>query len=48
MVLTEWDSEFHESKTHNSKEGFEFAKQNRFLFQNVSPFPLLALFVKQY
>merc|ERR1712232_193885 len=35
------------SKTHNSFNGFEFAKQIRINGQNVSPFPLSALFERR-
>jgi len=47
IILTEWDIEFNESKTHDSEYGFEFAKQIRLHDQNVSPFPLSALFERQ-
>jgi len=47
IILTEWDIEFNESKTHDSEHGFEFAKQIRLHDQNVSPFPLSALFERQ-
>jgi hypothetical protein len=47
VILTEWGIEFNESKTHDSENGFEFAKQIRLHDQNVSPFPLSALFERQ-
>jgi hypothetical protein len=43
-LLTEWGVEIQHSKTHTSPHGFEFAKQIRLHGENVSPFPLSALF----
>jgi hypothetical protein len=46
-ILSEWGIEFNKSKTHTSENGFEFAKQIRLHDQNVSPFPLSALFERR-
>jgi len=46
-ILTEWGIEFNKSKTHTSENGFEFAKQIRLHDQNVSPFPLSALYERR-
>lgn len=43
-LLREWDISFSVEKTHVSQYGFEFAKQIRLHRENVSPFPLSALF----
>jgi len=46
-ILTEWDIGFNVSKTHDSPYGFEFAKQIRLHKENVSPFPLSALYERR-
>lgn len=46
-ILTEWGIEFNVSKTHISPNGFEFAKQIRLHGENVSPFPLSALYERR-
>jgi len=46
-LLTEWGVEIQHSKTHISPYGFEFAKQIRLHGQNVSPFPLSALYERR-
>jgi hypothetical protein len=43
-ILVEWDIPYSPEKTHVSPYGFEFAKQIRLHKENVSPFPLSALF----
>lgn len=46
-LLTEWGVEIQHSKTHISPYGFEFAKQIRLHGENVSPFPLSALYERR-
>jgi hypothetical protein len=46
-ILSEWDIDFNKTKTHTSDYGFEFAKQIRLHDQNVSPFPLSALYERR-
>jgi hypothetical protein len=46
-ILLEWGIEFNSTKTHTSPHGFEFAKQIRLHGENVSPFPLSALFERR-
>jgi len=46
-ILKEWDIPISHGKSHVSKYGFEFAKQIRLHKQNVSPFPLSALFERR-
>jgi hypothetical protein len=46
-ILDEWGIDFSPSKTHVSEYGFEFAKQIRLHGENVSPFPLSALYERQ-
>jgi len=46
-ILAEWDIEIQYSKTHISPHGFEFAKQIRLHGENVSPFPLSALYERR-
>lgn len=46
-LLLEWDIPFSHEKTHVSEYGFEFAKQIRLHKENVSPFPLSALFERR-
>jgi len=46
-LLTEWGVEIQHSKSHVSPNGFEFAKQIRFNGENVSPFPLSALYERR-
>lgn len=46
-LLSEWGVEIQHSKTHISPHGFEFAKQIRLHGENVSPFPLSALFERR-
>jgi hypothetical protein len=47
-LLAAWGVEIQHSKTHSSPNGFEFAKQIRLHGKNVSPFPLSALYERQY
>lgn len=43
-ILSDWCISYSKQKTHTSKYGFEFAKQFRLHGNNISPFPLGALF----
>jgi hypothetical protein len=47
QLLTEWGVEIQHAKTHTSPYGFEFAKQIRLHGENVSPFPLSALYERR-
>lgn len=46
-LLLEWDIPFNEAKTHTSFYGFEFAKQYIYKEQNISPFPISALYERR-
>jgi hypothetical protein len=46
-LLTQWGVEIQLSKSHISPYGFEFAKQIRYGKDNISPFPLSALFERR-
>jgi hypothetical protein len=46
-ILSEWGVEIQFTKSHISPHGFEFAKQIRLHGNNVSPFPLSALFERR-
>jgi hypothetical protein len=46
-LLCEWDIPFNETKTHSSPVFYEFAKVLYFNGQNVSPFPIAALYERQ-
>jgi hypothetical protein len=46
-LLSEWDINYSVMKTHDSKYGYEFAKQIILHNINISPFPLAALFERR-
>jgi len=46
-ILIEWDIPYSHEKTHVSKLGYEFAKQIILKDQNISPFPLAALYERR-
>jgi hypothetical protein len=46
-LLVQWDIPYSEAKTHQSKVGYEFAKQVVTHNMNVSPFPLSALYERR-